>query len=105
MDIPRPVALKPLPNYRLWLRYSDGTEGEADFSRLAGKGVFKLWDDYRKFEQVYISEAGAIAWSDAVEICPDATYMRLTGALTESDRNFGVMGERFSGWGAQAAGL
>lgn len=79
MDIPRPIAVKSLPNYRLWLRYSDGAEGEVDFSRLAGKGVFRLWDDYQNFERVYISDAGAIAWSDAVEICPDATYMRLTG--------------------------
>ena len=79
MDIPRPVTLKALPNYRIWIRYSDGAEGEVDFSRLAGQGVFKLWDDYRNFEKAYISDAGAIAWSEAVEICPDATYMRLTG--------------------------
>ena len=79
MDIPTPITLKTLPNYRIWIRYSDGAEGEVDFSHLAGHGVFKLWDDYRNFERVYISDAGAIAWSQAVEICPDATYMRLTG--------------------------
>ena len=79
MDIPTPIAVKALPNYRIWLRYSDGAEGEVDFSHLAGKGVFKLWDDYQNFERVHISDAGAIAWSDVVEICPDATYMRLTG--------------------------
>lgn len=79
MDIPIPVAVKALPNYRLWLRYSDGTEGEVDFSHLTGKGVFNLWNDYHNFERVCISDAGAIAWSDVVEICPDAIYMRLTG--------------------------
>jgi hypothetical protein len=79
MDIPSPVAVKALPQYRLWLRYSDGAEGEVDLSHLAGKGVFQFWNDYRNFEKVYISEAGAIAWSDMLEICPDATYMRLTG--------------------------
>jgi hypothetical protein len=73
-----PVAVKPLADYRLWIRYSDGAEGEVDFSHLAGKGVFKLWDDYTNFERVYLSAAGAIAWSDSVEVCPDATYMRLT---------------------------
>ena len=25
-----PVDVKPLPRYRLWCRFSDGTEGEAD---------------------------------------------------------------------------
>jgi hypothetical protein len=79
VDIPTLVSVKALPKYRLWLHYSDGAEGEVDFSHLAGKGVFKLWDDYQNFERVYVSDAGAIAWSDAVEICPDSTYMRLTG--------------------------
>ena len=79
MDIPTPVAVKALPNYRVWLRYSDDAEGEVDFSHLAGKGVFKLWNDDSNFEKVYISDAGAIAWNEMVEICPDATYMRLTG--------------------------
>jgi hypothetical protein len=39
--------------------------------------VFKLWDDYQNFEKVYLSSAGAVAWSDVVEIFPDAAYMRL----------------------------
>jgi hypothetical protein len=79
MDIPTLVSVKALLKYRIWLRYSDGAEGEIDLSHLAGKGVFKLWDDYPNFEKVYVSDAGAIAWSDVVEICPDAAYMRLTG--------------------------
>ena len=79
MDIPTPVAVKALPKYRVWLRYSDGAEGEVDFSHLVGNGVFQIWNDYQNFERVYISNAGAIAWSDMVKICPDATYMRLTG--------------------------
>ncbi len=39
----RPVEVRPLENYRLWLRYQDGTEGEVDLSYLAGKGVFVSW--------------------------------------------------------------
>jgi hypothetical protein len=38
---------------------------------------------YRNFQRVYISEAGAIAWSEHIEVCPDATYMRLTGKSVE----------------------
>lgn len=30
----RLIEVKPLPNYRLWLRYEDGVEGEIDFSEL-----------------------------------------------------------------------
>ncbi|HWO92452.1 MAG TPA: DUF2442 domain-containing protein, partial [Methylomirabilota bacterium] len=34
----RPVEVRPLAPYRIWLRYQDGTEGEVDLSHLAGKG-------------------------------------------------------------------
>ena len=41
----KPVEVRALDGYRLWLRYADGTEGEVDLSHLAGKGVFKVWSD------------------------------------------------------------
>ena len=75
----KPVEVKALPDYKLHLRFADGTEGEVDLSDLAGRGVFRLWDDVRAFEGVYISSHGTIAWSDDVELCPDALYLRLTG--------------------------
>ena len=83
MDIPVPIAVKPLPDYRIWIKYSDGAQGEVDFSHLAGKGVFKFWNDYKNFQKVHISDAGAIAWSEDIEACPDATYLKLTGKSVE----------------------
>ena len=74
----KPLEVSALPNYKLWLRYSDGTEGEVDLSDFAGRGVFKLWNDYSAFEGVYIGEQGQIAWSDEIDLCPDALYLRLT---------------------------
>lgn len=79
----RPVEVKALPGYRLWLRYSDGTEGEVDLSEFAGRGVFKLWDDYSAFERVSIGEHGELSWSETIDICPDALYLRLTGKAPE----------------------
>jgi hypothetical protein len=74
-----PVAVKALPGYRIWIRYRDGAEGEVDLSHLAGRGVFVLWNDEREFARVYIGPGHAIAWTDEVELCPDAIYLRLTG--------------------------
>ena len=74
-----PIEVKALPKYRLWLRYSDGIEGEVDLSDLAGKGVFKLWNDYGSFENVHIGRHREIAWNGEVDLCPDAMYLRLTG--------------------------
>lgn len=83
MDIPSPATIKPLLNYRVWVKYTDGVEGEVDFTHLVGKGVFKCWDNYRNFQKVFISEAGAIAWSETIEICPDSVYLKLTGKSVE----------------------
>jgi hypothetical protein len=84
----KPIAVKPLSGYRLWLRYADGTEGEVDLSHLAGKGVFRLWDAPGAFEQVHIGEHGQLVWNDNVELCPDALYLQLTGQTAE--RAFGL---------------
>lgn len=35
------------------------------------------------FEAVHLSEGGAIAWSEDIELCPDALYMQLTGKSVE----------------------
>ena len=79
----RPVAVKALPDYKLWLRYSDGVEGEVDLSDLAGKGVFKIWDDLEAYERVHIGEHGEIIWNDEIDLCPDALYLKLTGKRPE----------------------
>ena len=75
----RPVAVEAREGRRIWLRYSDGAAGEVDLSDMTGKGVFKAWDEPGCFEKVHIAPHRAIAWSDDLELCPDALYMELTG--------------------------
>jgi len=79
----QPVQAKALPDYRLWIKYADGVEGQIDLSDLVGKGVFALWEDKRAFDQVYIGSDGQIAWSDDIDICPDAAYTTITGKTPE----------------------
>jgi hypothetical protein len=79
----KPLEVKALGGYKIWLRYEDGSEGEVDLSHLAGRGVFKLWDDDEAFKRVYVGPHGEIAWSDEIDLCPDTLYMRLTGKRPE----------------------
>ncbi|GJL55386.1 MAG: hypothetical protein NPIRA02_25180 [Nitrospirales bacterium] len=74
----KPLEVKPLSGYRLWLRYDDETSGEVDLSDLAGRGVFKAWDHQGFFTQVRIGPHGEITWSDDIDLCSDSLYMRLT---------------------------
>jgi hypothetical protein len=75
----KPVEIKALPDYRIWVNYSDGVAGEVDLSHLVGKGVFALWNDYHTFEQVRIGPGRQISWTDEIDLCPDAIYLQITG--------------------------
>jgi hypothetical protein len=79
----RPVEVRPLAGYRLWLRYQDGTEGEVDLSYLAGKGVFVSWQHEGVFAKVKLGSHGQLEWPGDIDLCPDALYLKLTGKRPE----------------------
>ena len=68
-----------LDHYQLRLTFADGTCGTVDLHDLVGSGVFALWSNYEAFRNVKIGEAGELAWSDQVDLCPDSLYLRVTG--------------------------
>ena len=69
----RPVEVKPLSGYRVWIKYDDGECGEIDLSDVAGQGVFKAWDEPGFFEKVHISPTdpspGTMTWNSAPMRC------------------------------------
>lgn len=75
----RLVEARPLPRYRLFLRYDNGAAGEVDLSDLVGRGVFSRLTDPREFEKVAIGSSGEVRWNSELDLCPDALYLRLTG--------------------------
>ena len=82
-DLLEPVAVEPREEYRIWLRYADGVEGEVDLSHLVGKGVFAAWRERAFFERVHLGAGRTIAWNEEIDLCPDALYLRLTGKRPE----------------------
>ena len=83
MAMPKLLKVEPREGFRIWVEYDDGACGEVDYSHKVGRGVFKVWDEPGVFERVYITEDGAIGWSDELDLCPDAIYFRLTGKTPE----------------------
>lgn len=73
------LEVRPKENYRLFVRYEDGTSGEVDLSGYAGRGVFAAWQKPGVFEQVRLADAGHPEWPGGMDLCPDALYMQLTG--------------------------
>ena len=82
----KPIAVKTLKKYLIWVKYDDGTNGELDLSHLAGKGIFKKWDVGGLFFKVYIDpESGAIAWDSELDICADNLYYKLKNIDPEKE--------------------
>ena len=61
------------------LRFDDGTSGVVDLSHLAGRGVFRAWQQEGVFEQLSISSVGALQWPGDLDLCPDSLYLQMTG--------------------------
>lgn len=80
----RPIKVKALDSYRVWVKFSDNSEGIVDLSHLVGRGVFARLKEKSEFEKVYIDlERATIAWGDDLDICPDSLYMQITGKKIE----------------------
>ncbi len=75
------VKVKPLGDYRLWLRFDDGVTGEVDISKIVEfKGVFKPLQNKTYFRRVrVIKELGTIAWPNEADIDPLVLYSAVTG--------------------------
>jgi hypothetical protein len=72
----RVIEVCALPDYQLFVRFADGTEGRVEmreqiFSDHAG--VFASLRDPQVFAQVGL-DLGAVTWANGLDIAPDATY-------------------------------
>ena len=75
----RPNRVEALANFRIRVAYPDGTEGVIDLAADVGRGVFAPLADEAFFKTVHIGRFGQIAWSEDIEICPDAAYQEIKG--------------------------
>jgi len=72
----RLVKVEILSDYRLSVKFIDGTRGEIDLSRLIlsdQAGVFSLLRDPAIFAKAYI-EYGAVTWPGEIDLAPDSMY-------------------------------
>jgi len=82
--IPKPIQVKAINQYLIWLKFTDSTEGQIDLSYLINKPIFKSWLNPTFFDKVYIdTETNAIAWDENIELCPDNMYLKLKGITFE----------------------
>ena len=67
-------GVRPMENYKLWIRFSDGTDKIFDFSALLEKSAYAPLKDKNVFSGVYI-DYGVLVWNDGdIDIAPEYLY-------------------------------
>jgi hypothetical protein len=76
---PRVTQMRLLQEHRVYLVFTDGTEGVADLSDLVGRGpVFEPLTDAEFFRKVRLNdEAGTIEWPNGADVAPESLYDRV----------------------------
>ena len=78
----KPIQVEARKDYRIWIKFEDGIDGEVDLSEFVARGgLFKKWEDRSFFESVWIPEDNVVRWgdSDFHELCGDSLYMKIAG--------------------------
>ncbi|MCL1959904.1 MAG: DUF2442 domain-containing protein [Spirochaetes bacterium] len=77
-DDPSPLItvknVRPLDDYKLLVRFSNGEEKKIDISDLLDEQVFKPLQDINLFRTVYV-DYGTVVWCDGtIDIAPEYLY-------------------------------
>lgn len=78
MSIPRLVEAHPVRDYFVWIRFSDGTEGEVDLSQDLWGEVFESLKDPVKFRELSVHpELETLVWPCGADFAPEFLYKKL----------------------------
>ena len=72
----RVVPVRPMPAFKIHVRFIDGTQSEVDINGLVrspAAGIFADLANPSVFAQVSI-EHGAVTWPGEIDLAPDAMY-------------------------------
>ena len=81
------VEVEARDNFRLWVRFEDGLQGEVDLTELVGKGVFRRWvENPTEFSQARVDlESGTVVWPGGLDVAPDRLYSDVARTANTAD--------------------
>ena len=83
--IPQIIDVIYISDYKVWLRFDDGKEGEIDLKDELWGEVFEPLKDLSIFEKVRLDrELGTICWENGADFAPEFLYDNLkTDCVTQ----------------------
>jgi hypothetical protein len=77
--IPRVVEVKPIANFRLWVRFLDGTSGTVDLSQELWGPMFEPLTNPDVFNQARVDpELETVVWPNCADLAPEFLYQVAT---------------------------
>lgn len=77
--VPRISEMKYVSDYRIWLKFADGSQGEVDLETELWGEVFEPLREKRLFKQVRLdTELNTIAWDNGADFSPEFLYEMVT---------------------------
>jgi hypothetical protein len=77
------IAARHVRNHVLWLRFSDGAEGEVDLAGELQGEVFEPLSDVAVFARVAVDpEIRTVAWPNGADLAPEFLRERLRAHVT-----------------------
>jgi hypothetical protein len=76
--IPNVIEARHVMDYRVWLRFQDGTEGEIDLKNELWGEVFEPLKDLSYFQKLRVDpELNTIVWPNGADLAPEFLYQQL----------------------------
>lgn len=76
--LPRIVDARYVSHFKVWLRFSDGMEGEVDLSRDLDGPMFEQLRDPEKFRRVaFHPELRTLVWPNGADLAPEFLRSKL----------------------------
>lgn len=83
--IPRVMEARHAGDYRVWLRFHDGLEGEIDLADVLWGPVFEPLKSVPEFAKLYVdAEWSTLVWPNGADLAPESLRKRLESALAKS---------------------
>jgi hypothetical protein len=76
--IPQVIEARHVKDYRVWMKFQDGTEGEIDLKNELWGEVFEALKDISFFQTLKVDpELHTIVWPNGADLAPEFLYQRL----------------------------
>lgn len=72
---PKLIDARPVADYRVWLKFADGTEGEADLAGELWGEMFEPLRDPLEFRRLRVDpELQTLVWPNGADLAPEHLY-------------------------------